>query len=154
MNDSNELQHHGILGMKWGVRRYQNKDGSLTPAGKRREANIDRKMLNQARKYNELKRKKLTNTNTNNSYRNKIKGMSDEELRTKTNRLELENRYVNASRSNKQNLNPKTVSKGKEFVNTVAKGIILTGTIEVGKEFYKRVLSKEISKQIEKRSTK
>ena len=31
-----ELYHYGILGMKWGVRRYQNKDGSLTKAGKKR----------------------------------------------------------------------------------------------------------------------
>lgn len=30
------LVHHGILGMKWGVRRYQNEDGSLTAAGKKR----------------------------------------------------------------------------------------------------------------------
>lgn len=30
------IQHHGIKGMKWGVRRYQNKDGSLTPTGKKR----------------------------------------------------------------------------------------------------------------------
>lgn len=29
----NELQHHGVLGMKWGVRRYQNKDGSYTKKG-------------------------------------------------------------------------------------------------------------------------
>lgn len=31
----NELRHHGIKGMKWGVRRYQNKDGSLTSKGKK-----------------------------------------------------------------------------------------------------------------------
>lgn len=31
-----ELAHHGILGQKWGVRRYQNKDGSLTAKGKKR----------------------------------------------------------------------------------------------------------------------
>lgn len=33
---SNELYHHGIKGMRWGVRRFQKKDGSLTPAGKKR----------------------------------------------------------------------------------------------------------------------
>lgn len=33
---STQLQHHGVKGMKWGVRRYQNKDGSLTDAGKKR----------------------------------------------------------------------------------------------------------------------
>lgn len=32
------LQHHGVKGMKWGRRRYQNKDGSLTPAGRSRYA--------------------------------------------------------------------------------------------------------------------
>lgn len=31
-----ELRHHGIKGQKWGIRRFQNEDGSLTPAGEKR----------------------------------------------------------------------------------------------------------------------
>ena len=38
---SNYLIHHGIKGQKWGVRRYQNPDGSLTAAGKKRYFNDD-----------------------------------------------------------------------------------------------------------------
>ena len=43
MHRSDFLQHHGILGMKWGVRRFQNKNGSLTSAGKKRYAGKSRK---------------------------------------------------------------------------------------------------------------
>lgn len=38
----NELYHHGVKGQKWGVRRYQNKDGSLTTAGKERYYTMSR----------------------------------------------------------------------------------------------------------------
>ena len=36
-SDENYLMHYGVLGMKWGVRRYRNEDGTLTEEGKKRE---------------------------------------------------------------------------------------------------------------------
>ena len=44
----NELYHHGVKGQKWGVRRYQNKDGSLTSAGKKKYS-IDNPQLSKAK---------------------------------------------------------------------------------------------------------
>lgn len=43
MNYNNELYHYGVKGQKWGVRRYQNKDGTLTDAGKKRTKESDEK---------------------------------------------------------------------------------------------------------------
>lgn len=48
---SNYLMHHGILGMKWGVRRYQNEDGSLTEAGKKHYGSGDIKNISDSKGY-------------------------------------------------------------------------------------------------------
>lgn len=67
---ADELYHYGIKGQKWGVRRYQNKDGSLTPAGKKRRSSSD-----------------------------EVRNMSTDELRQKVRRLNNEQRYIDLTKS-------------------------------------------------------
>lgn len=123
MQNNNEIYHHGIPGMKWGIRRYQNKDGSLTPAGRKRAAKLENK-------YNKLTGKKIGN-DSNSSKTNTR--MTNEELREKTNRLRLENEYAREI-SNYQSLHPQKISKGKAFINSVKKDIIIPAAKDIGKK--------------------
>lgn len=128
--DSNSLQHYGILGMRWGIRRYQNKDGSLTAAGRKR---VD-KLKNE---YTDLTGKKLirkpTAKTSKTSGQNKdadpakkrIKDMSDDEIKERINRLENEKRLAG--------LKNDTASKGEKFVSTVGKQVVAPAAIDAGK---------------------
>ena len=92
---TNELYHFGIKGMKWGVRRFQNKDGTRTTAGKNR-------------------RKEYSSDYIDSRTKKSIRSMSNEELKKRINRYQLENQY--------RNLEPSVYNKGM----TMAKKIIAT----------------------------
>lgn len=92
---NNELYHWGIKGMKWGVRRYQNKDGTLTEEGKKRYAHDH---------------EDYTRAHTNKS----VREMSDSELNTRINRLQKERQYAQLTTS------PSKIQKAIKIAGTTA----------------------------------
>lgn len=91
--DRTELYHFGIKGMKWGVRRYQNSDGSLTPAGRKRYD----KQVRASRKADVKNRRTL----------------SDSEIEQKIKRLESEKKL--------KNLTEEDLSPGRKAASDILK---------------------------------
>ena len=100
---SNELYHHGIKGMHWGVRRYQNPDGTLTNAGKRRELRDQARADKAARKEAKAARKR--------AYKNRSL-MTEKELDDQIRRYQKEKQFASLSR---ESLNPGRSSVGKNL---------------------------------------
>lgn len=173
-----ELHHHGIIGMKWGVRRYQNKNGTLTAAGKKRydkevekakkEARILRNRQATANKLKKLEEMKAKNKAKKNALDGKsepevqlsgkaakgknkklLKDMSNDEIRARVERIKLENEL--------KSLTPQKVSAGKKFVNAmfdVGKTAVTNIVTDTGKAAVNKWLGLDDSdfKKLEKKS--
>ena len=136
---SSELQHWGIKGQKWGVRRYQNSDGSLTPAGIKRyrdeAGDIERRLntnkremtaddyqnaikktksagegIDSVRKFNDDS-KKLKDPAMERRIRKSTEQMSDKELQQRVQRLNMEDNYT------RMMMHREHLQQGEDYVN-------------------------------------
>ena len=165
----NELYHYGVLGMRWGVRRYQNKDGSLTKAGQKRynkemaKVREKNKALNNSiktkAKLEKLESKKKELKAKEKSFKNgksasdmvkkdetstkskKISDMSDDELRATLNRMQMEKNTMDLQRQI-SSLNAQNVSTGRKIVNTVMKDVVAPALKDAGKNLLTKTLNK------------
>lgn len=112
--ENNYLAHHGTKGQRWGFRRYQYKDGTLTPAGRRRAAELAAKREKLDSKYNKLVGIKSTSKQESQQPKKQsIKDLSDEELKNMYTRLKLEQSYIETYKK----LNPQKEKLSKKFIS-------------------------------------
>lgn len=109
-----ELYHWGVKGMKWGKRRYQNKDGSLTPAGRERYGDDRNEDYLRARS------------------KTKVEYMSDKELRDVNNRLQAERQYAQ--------LTEQKTSAGKKAVVGILAGTATAIASEYARKYAKQFI--------------
>lgn len=133
-----DLRHWGIKGMKWGVRRYQNPDGSLTAAGKKRYTNPDGSL-------NEKGKKKFGNSvksDAETPKRKTAKDMTDEELDKAINRARKEDEY------NRLRPEPKVETKNENYKKIMAKMFneaVVPALINSGRNALQKVMDKQIN---------
>ena len=161
-----ELTHWGIKNMKWGIRRFQNKDGSLTPEGGKRyngsdyqprkslgqkisdykKASAKKKQLEKARAARaekkraeeEAKAKAEQRKKDVESGKIKAKDMTSEELRDRINRMNDEKRYKQLMEETGHTSVIETY--GKQFAKKMWDDAIVPAATEAGKELVKKAI--------------
>lgn len=162
--ENNELTHHGILGMKWGVRRTPAQLGHKTGSStKNKLRSINEKTNDQLEKIKtqakiakaqrkaddkiaKAESKYLKKHEDPKTEKKSIKDMTDDEIRAKINRLRLEEEL--------KRLSPEPVSRGKKFLKSVSNDVIKPSAKAVGKTLLTKALIQFGSKFIDKAAVK
>lgn len=155
-----EIYHSGVKGMKWGIRRYQNKDGSLTAAGKKRRSLGEvirdhriakkRKAALEKARQTKIANKQAAEKRAKDIEAGKIKpkDMTEAELNARISRLNLEKTYTDAIRNSKQTtMGSRFTSKFKEsLVDKLADNVGADLISQVAKAFGAKAINSLVGK--------
>ena len=144
VNESPSLSHYGILGMKWGVRRFENSDGTLTAAGKARYGTSEKfHESNYYKKYQAKKKSKRGRVETSNSDTSNSQKLTPEEVAAKNRKATIKVAGVALGitaaaavigyMAAKHSVDKKVVDTGKDIVDRIQIDKIPINTIKIDK---------------------
>ena len=144
--ENNYLEHSGVKGQRWHIRRYQYKDGTLTPLGRARLRKLDReraKLMSKSEQSEENASAKKAPA------KKSVKDLSDEELKSRINRLQMEKQLEELTKK------PET-KKGKSAVlellsksgQTAASTISTAAFTYMGKQALKNMVGEKVYKEM------
>lgn len=136
------LQHWGIKGMKWGIRRYQNKDGTLTALGRKREREMNDKLKSANKELKALRAENASLKKQTTAQSRRTSEMSDDEIKQRINRLNLEKQYADIY--NQVHPNVDKPHPGRVFAKKILNEAVVPSLTNVGKSYLEKTLKKAL----------
>ena len=168
--DSDYLEHYGIKGMKWGIRRFQNKDGSLTKAGLKRYSDAasntaskvgkavgkaavegGKKLGEAAGKAAQVAKEKISEKHAQRKEEKRIEKLMSKPIRklTEEERLErmdrkMKEKELRTLEKNVKDLSDGAMSKGRKFVEDMVTKVAVPAVLNAGEKQLTAFLNKKL----------